>query len=183
MKFACLLLAASAGFAQQRVADFSFRDLDGKTHTYQELKDKLTVVAFISTKCPVSNTYNDRMSAVYKQFAGRGISFLFLNANANEAVAEIAQHARDAGFPFPVYKDVNNVVADLFNAQATPEVFVLDSTGTVRYHGYIDDAQNPARVKNQGLKLAIEALQEGKSVATPQTKAFGCTIKRVRRTS
>ena len=60
---------------------------------------------------------------------------------------------------------------------------MIDGAGVVRYHGRIDDAQNPARVRESSLRLAIEALLGGREVATPETKAFGCTIKRARRAS
>lgn len=164
------------------IADFNLKDLDGHTVSYAALKGKVTVVAFISTQCPVSNAYNDRMNAIYKEFSDR-VKFIFINANANESSDQVREHAGTVGFDFPVYKDVNNVVADRFGAQATPETYVIDSAGIMRYHGYVDDAQNPARIKNRGLRLAIAAVLEGKPVTTSETKAFGCTIKRVRRQS
>ena len=51
------------------------------------------------------------------------------------------------------------------------------------YQGYIDDARNVARVHNHGLRDAIESAIAGKTVANPQTRAFGCTIKKARRSS
>jgi thiol-disulfide isomerase/thioredoxin len=143
----------------------------------------VTVVVFISTICPVSNSYNLRMKELYRDYAPKGVKFEFVNSNQNESQAEVDDHARLVGFPFPVSKDVNNMMADRFGAQYTPESFVIDRTGAVRYHGRIDDAQNPARVRQNSLRLAIDAVLEGGEVAAPQTKAFGCTIKRVRKAS
>ena len=92
-------------------------------------------------------------------------------------------YARRAGFSFPVYKDTGNVVADRFGAQYTPEAFVIDGAGKTRYRGRIDDSQNRARITRNSLRLAIDAVFAGQEVAQPETKAFGCTIKRVRRSS
>lgn len=156
----CLALLASAAFGQD-----------------------LTVVVFISTICPVSNSYNLRMKEIYRDYTPKGVKFEFFNANQNESQAEVEEHARIVGFPFPVSKDVNNAMADRFGAQYTPEAFVVDRTGAVRYHGRIDDAQNPARVRQNSLRLAIDAVLAGGEVASPETKAFGCTIKRVRKAS
>jgi hypothetical protein len=39
-----------------------------------------------------------------------------VNSNFNESPEEVREHARSVGFDFPVYKDVNNVVVDLFGA-------------------------------------------------------------------
>lgn len=86
-------------------------------------------------------------------------------------------------FGFPVYKDLNNVVADRFGAQATPETFVIDSAGVIRYHGSIDDSRNEARVKFRGLRGALDAVLAGKQPEVPETRAFGCSIKRVPKTT
>ena len=148
----------------------------------QEIKTgEVTVVTFISTICPVSNGYNARMKDLYRDYAGKGVKFVFLNSNQNESAAAIQDHARQAGFEFPVHKDGGNVLADRFGAQYTPESFLLDPTGKIRYHGRIDDAQNPARVRQNSLRLALDAVLSGGEVATGETKAFGCTIKREQR--
>jgi cytochrome oxidase Cu insertion factor (SCO1/SenC/PrrC family) len=180
-------LTAQVSFGQEfkvgaPVSDFSLRDLDGRAVNYSALKGNVTVVVFIATRCPVSNAYDERMNELYKAYSGR-VNFIFVNSNATEPADNVRDHARRVGFVFPVYKDPNNVVADRFGAQSTPETYVMDSSGVVRYHGYIDDSQNPSRVKNRGLATAIQAVLDGKPVEKSQTRAFGCTIKRVRHTS
>jgi alkyl hydroperoxide reductase subunit AhpC len=143
----------------------------------------VTVVVFISTVCPVSNSYNLRLKDLYRDYTPMGVKFQFLNANQNESPQEVEDHARSVGFPFPVMKDDNNVTANRLGAEYTPESFVIDREGVVRYHGRIDDAQNPARVRHNSLRLAIDAVLAGREVPEPETKAFGCTIKRIRRAS
>ncbi len=144
---------------------------------------RATVVVFLSTKCPISAAYNDRMSALYREYEPRGVQFVFADANSNEAPAEVAAYAKSADFPFPVVLDAANHLADLLDARATPESFLIGPDGVLRYHGAIDDAQNEARVKARSLRDALDAVLAGKPVARPETKAFGCTIKRVRRTT
>jgi peroxiredoxin len=155
------LALAAPVFAQQfklgsAVADFEITNLEGGQVKYASLKGDTTVVIFVSTVCPISNGYNDRMKAVYNDYSAKGVHFVFINANSSEPAAEVAEHAKAHGFPFAVYKDANGAAAELFGAQVTPETFVMDKDGVVRYHGYVDDAL---------------------------TKAFGCTIKRRRRAS
>jgi thiol-disulfide isomerase/thioredoxin len=162
--------------------DFTVRSLEGK-QVRLETAGRLTVVVFLSSVCPISNDYNDRMIALYREYEPKGIQFLFVNANSNETAAEIAQHVKAAEYPFPVYQDPDNHVADRLGATVTPEVFVLDREGRLRYKGQIDDARNPARVQVRGVKSAIEDLLAGREVAREETKAFGCTIKRVKKTS
>ncbi len=157
---------------------FAVRDLAGKPVTITPGRD-VTVVAFISTQCPISNDYNDRMIALYKEYASRGVKFYFVNANSTEPAPTVTEHAKAVGFPFPVFKDED--AAAKLGAQVTPESFVFDKAGNKIYQGYIDDARNVARVQNHGLRDAIEAALAGKAVSQAVTKAFGCTIKRARR--
>jgi alkyl hydroperoxide reductase subunit AhpC len=147
------------------------------------LGQDVTVVVFTSTVCPVSNSYNLRMKELYREYAPKGVKFEFLNANQNESQTDVEDHARSVGFPFPVIKDANNAMADRLGAEYTPESFVIDREGVIRYHGRIDDAQNPARVRQSSLRLAINAVLAGGKVLQPETKAFGCVIKRVRKPS
>ncbi len=62
----------------------------------------------------------------------------------------------------------------------TPEAFVLDGKLEILYHGRIDDSQRVENVQSQDLKRALEEILDGKPVTTSETKAFGCTIKRVK---
>lgn len=165
------------------VADFSIQDVKGKAARFSDLKGDVTVVMFVATQCPVSNAYNERMKGLFKDYSSKGVKFLAINSNSTEPAAEVEAHAAQHGFPFPVYKDPGNAVADSFGAQVTPETFVIDKAGKILYHGSIDDSQNPSNIKMQGLRAALDSVLAGQTVAKAETKAFGCTIKRVRRTS
>jgi peroxiredoxin len=166
-----------------KVSDFSVSTLDGAKVSFSSFRGTTTVVAFIATQCPVSNAYNSRMNAVFSDYAPKGVKFLFINSNATEPAADVKAHAQRVGFTFPVHKDPNNVVADKFGAHATPEIFIIDSSGVIRYHGSIDDSQNEANVKSHRLRDALDAVVAGQAPAVAETKAFGCSIKRVSKTT
>ncbi len=138
---------------------------------------KATVLLFISTRCPVSNAYDTRMSALAKAYAAKGIAFVGVNANTTEAVPEVASHAK-AHFPFPVLKDADDKVADAYNAHVTPEAYVIDSQGVLVYHGRIDNSMEPADVKTHDLASALDSIVAGRAVPAKQATAFGCSIKR-----
>ncbi|MBY0504853.1 MAG: redoxin domain-containing protein [Bryobacteraceae bacterium] len=183
-----LLVAAASLFAQEfkvggKVADFSFNDPIGRPVKFSSVRGDVTVVMFISVLCPISNDYNERIVALYNDYSAKGVKFVFLNANVNESPTQVMDHAKQAGFPFPVHRDAGNVVADRFGAQVTPESYVIDKANTMLYHGAIDDARNPARVTVKGLRAALDAALAGTPVQATETRAFGCTIKRVRKTT
>lgn len=142
-------------------------------------KNKLTVLMFMATQCPVSNAYNTRMAQIAKDYTSKGVAFVGVNSNKAEAVEEIVTHSKENGFSFPVVKDANNKVADLYGARVTPEIFVIDATGQLRYHGRIDENQPGDAIKSPDLKNALDALLAGKAPTASDTKAFGCSIKRL----
>lgn len=175
-----LLIPLALSFGAERTVEV--QELSGRPVSF-DLTGKTTVVMFYSATCPVSNDYNDRMSALYRAYSQQGVQLIFVNANANEPARDVALHAKAADFPFPVYKDANNVLADSMGATVTPEAYLFDRDGVVRYHGHIDDSRNPARAQVHGLRKALDAVLTGVPVAKQETKAFGCTIKRVRKAS
>jgi peroxiredoxin len=195
MKLACLatlllggaLVATAAPAADLAIGeaapDFTLPSAsDGKPVAQKELlsKNKGVAILFIATKCPVSNAYNERMAALAKEYTPKGIAFVGINSNKTEPAAETAEHAKKHGFGFFVVKDEGNKVADAYGAQKTPEVFLLDASGKLIYHGRIDENQDDAkRVRSPDYKNALDAFLAGKPVPVAQTKAFGCTIKRV----
>lgn len=144
-----------------------------------EWTGRTTAVIFISTRCPISNGYNERLKTLYERY-GERVRFLVVNANANEPVEEVAQHASEAEYPFPVWKGSDPLIEAL-DASWTPESFVVDAAGVVRYRGAIDDARNPARVTRNYLSDALDAVLSGKAVPVPETRSFGCTIKKEKR--
>ena len=161
---------------------FTLTTVDGKTFSLADAArtHKAVVVMFIATKCPYSNAYNDRMRDMAAAYEKQGILFAGINSNKTEPAGEVIAHAKQHGFGFSLMKDPDNKVADLYDARHTPEIFIVDPDGKVRYHGRIDENyEEPAKVASPDLKNALDALLAGKPVAKAETKAFGCSIKRV----
>ena len=157
---------------------FTLKDLAGKQHKLADYRGKLTVVAFLSAKCPISNAYNERIRALAEDYAKQGVTFLALNASADESANEIKAHADKQGFTFSILKDKDNKIADAYGAVRTPEMFVVDGAGVLRYHGRIDNSHLPIHVKTHDLRNALDELLAGKPVTVAETKALGCIIKR-----
>jgi hypothetical protein len=153
---------------------------DGKAVQF-ETAGQVTAVFFISAICPIGNDYNDRFSALYRDYQGRGVQLLFVNSNVNEPAEMVAKHAREVLFPFPVYRDERAAVADLLAAESTPLVVIVGRDGRVAYRGALDDARNPARVRKRYTRDALDALMAGRPAPVAETKSFGCVIKRPRK--
>ena len=196
--YACaLLLALSLAFAGQAtsadgandpkpaaigstVEEFKLPDAEGKEHSLSSIKGaKGTVFIFVSTRCPVSNAYNERMEALAKDLRARGVNVVGINSNIGETRDEIKQHSADHKFTFAVLKDEGNKIADRFGAMRTPEAFFLGADNKLLYRGRIDDT-DPRRGEalTPDLRNAVDETLAGKPVSKPEGLAFGCSIKR-----
>src|SRR5206468_2843991 len=114
-----------------------------------------------------------RLVELAGEFEGRGVAFVGINSNREDALSALGRYARLHHIPFPLLKDVGNVVADRFGAERTPEAFVLDGRRVVRYRGRIDDQYGVGlrrdRPTRRDLAVALEELLAGKPVSVPVT--------------
>jgi peroxiredoxin len=168
----------------RQVAGFTLPDIKGGKVSLADFRGKrAVVVVFIGTQCPINNAYLPRLAELAREFEGRGVQFLAVNANRQDTAARVAEHARRLKLPFPVLKDDRNRIADSLGARRTPEAFVLDAGRRIRYQGRIDDQygidyQRP-RPARRDLAVALEELLAGKAVSRPTTPVAGCRIARV----
>lgn len=170
------LVAPAIGTA---IEDFSLPDIDGKNQSLASLKGKNgAVLIFISSQCPVSNAYNERMELLAKDFSSRGIAVIGINANASESVEVVKAHAAEHHFTFAVLKDTGNKIADKLGASRTPEAYLLDGNNKLVYHGRIDNSKEQQGVNSSELRDAMDALLAGKPITKTTAMAFGCSIKR-----
>lgn len=161
---------------------FSLNDYNGKEFSLTDFKEsKAIVIMFIATQCPVSNDYNERMAQIYADYKDKGVTFLGINSNKQENANEVKEHAEENDLDFIILKDPQNKIADIFEASFTPEIYVLNPNFELLYHGRIDDSRKAGKVEKQDLQNALNEILAGKEVSDKKTKAFGCSIKRVKK--
>jgi peroxiredoxin len=172
-----------------QVSDFTLRDYHGQERTLSsEGRDKIVVLAFLGTECPLARHYSSRLAELSAQYADRGVVFLGVDSNRQDSVTEIAAFARRHNIEFPIVKDLKQQLADAVGATRTPEVIVLDQQRVVRYRGRIDDRlgfqTNKSYAKPEATRHylvdAIESILADKPVPTTEVAAEGCLIGRDR---
>src|SRR5947208_13062220 len=77
------------------VTDFPLKDTQGRAVSLAQFKEKKALVlVFLGTECPVNNLFLPRLNELHKEFAGRGVQFLAVNANRQDTLQRIADHAK-----------------------------------------------------------------------------------------
>jgi hypothetical protein len=106
------------------------------------------------------------------------VVLLPIASNMNESAKAVREAAQARGLP-TVLIDAKHIIADIFDAQTTPHVFVIDQEGVLRYRGAVDDVSFHQRsVTRFFLEEVVESLLEGHSLAMTESPAYGCTIVR-----
>ena len=177
--------------SSRKIASFRLPDYHGREVSFGEFADnRPVVVCFLGTQCPLAKFYGPRLQEMSESLKSKGVVFLGVNANVQDSLTEIAGYARRHRITFPILKDLRGQVAEQFGATRTPEVFLLDKQGVVRYQGRVDGQftfgsgvglakPNAARAD---LKIAIDELLAGKPISVAKTEAKGCLLGRVRET-
>jgi peroxiredoxin len=174
---AWFLLASSTSALDigKSVPGFSANTVQGTSFSLANAqKDhRAVVVIFRSTLCPYSNYYNDALKDMTAEYGKRGVVFLAVHSDRWETADDIREHAEKYGLTYPVVRDPDGRLAKLLDARRTPEVFVIDGEGRLRYHGRI-----AAKIGTPDLRNALDALLAGRPIQPAETKAFGCSISR-----
>jgi len=166
-------LAHAAGArprAGDRAPPFTLTTVDkGEARTLEALEKQGpthgVVMVFLSSKCPYVAQARQPLAELFRSY-GSKVAFVGVNANQNESAEDIKADAA-ANFPFPMLRDEGANVAELYAAERTPEAFLIDKEGVIRYHGGVAE-----------LGAALADFTAGHAVAKAESKAFGCTIKR-----
>ncbi len=160
----------------QPAPDFALPDLQGNLHRLSDFRGRIAVVNFWSAECPWAERVDEMLAARLPAWAGR-VELLAIAANAVEDDDLLAETARRRGLPL-VLRVTPRVLED-YAAQTTPEFFVADADGLLRYCGAYDDVTFRQRTPHRFyLEEAIEALLAGRLPDPPRTPPYGCAILR-----
>ncbi|MFN7717065.1 MAG: thioredoxin family protein [Pseudanabaenaceae cyanobacterium] len=165
--------------------DFELPSVTGEVvHLTRYLeKHRAVVVVFMCNHCPYVKAYIDRLKEIQRDYQPQGVTLIGINANNDtkypeDSFAKMKEYSQTWGLNFPYLRDHTQEVTQDFGATCTPEPFLLDQTGCLRYRGAIDDNyRDPAGVTRQDLRLAIDAVLNGQPVPTTTNKAVGCSVK------
>ena len=185
--FAGLAVGATSEPLGKQIADFTLRDYRGKERSLKEFEGQPVAVIFIGSDCPLAKLYAPRLEEIYQEFKANGVGVVAINSNSQDSMQKVGAYARIHKLSYPVLKDPDNAVADLFEAERTPHAYVLDADRVVRYVGRIDDQYGlgvtsgyaKPELESRYLADAIQELLAGKEVSVPRTEATGCIIGRV----
>ncbi|HEX4186736.1 MAG TPA: thioredoxin family protein [Solirubrobacteraceae bacterium] len=165
----------------EQAPQFTLPDTAGTLHSLDGAP--ATVVVFTCNHCPYALAWHERLIAVARDYAQQGVRMLAINPNDAEryprdSIEAMRTRVHEGEFDgVPYLSDESQEVARLYDAQTTPDVFVLDAGGILRYRGAPDRDHDDPSQDAAWLREALDAVLAGRMPDPDETRPVGCSIK------
>jgi hypothetical protein len=154
-----------------------------------DFKGKVVVLEWTNYSCPfvVKHYGSGNMQKLQADAAAKGVVWLSIcssapNQQGHATPADALKACAEKNSAATAYLiDESGATGRAYGAKRTPEMYVINADGILVYQGAIDDKKSvdPADIataKNL-VAAAIDETLAGKPVSTPETEAYGCSIK------
>jgi peroxiredoxin len=185
------VLVSGAAFAEEakkaavgaEAPNFTLQDQDGKEVSLADYKGKVVVLEWFNEECPfVVKFYREgHMNKLADQYKSKDVVWLAINSTKGKDISSNKAIAEKWSINRPLLSDADGKVGKLYGATNTPHMYVIDTEGKLVYAGAIDSKRSDKTADIESAEnyvtKALDAVLAGETVTTPQTKAYGCTVK------
>lgn len=173
----------------QMAPDFTGVDTDGVSHNLSDFKGKVVVLEWTNHQCPFVKKHYDsgNMQKLQKDAIAKDVVWLSIISSAPNAQGYVSPSQADRlttsrnASPTAVILDPDGDIGRLYNARTTPEMYVIDRDGILRYMGAIDDKPTTDKADvetaNNYVSAALDSVLDDRAVATAVTRPYGCSVK------
>jgi peroxiredoxin len=169
-----------------KVPDFTATDVNGKQVKFSDFAGKTVVLQWVNPGCPVCRkvTESGQVAQMITDAKAIDPNVVFLMVNSTASTASDPKVTADYLSSHKVQStaaliDGDGKVGHMFDAKTTPDMFVVDSKGTLVYGGAFDDSSDRGETagKTNYVLNTLKQLKAGESVSPSTTKPYGCSVK------
>lgn len=174
--------AAGGNFAiGDEIPDLTFERLGGGGVELSALLDgdHFVAINFHHPDCPCAQSCGRLIADLLEDSPGdlHVVGVLTGGHDDPRVLRAIEEQNRDGVVTFPIYTDEDGSLRELFGAERTPEVWLLDRDGRLAYHGAPESTLFPGTADHRYLlREAVEALRGGGEPEVTHYMAIGCPI-------
>jgi peroxiredoxin len=164
----------------QPAPEFKLDDQNGKPVALSDHKGKIVVLEWTNKDCPfvVRHLKAKTSATLAEKYKGNDVVWLAIDSTSTHNTATNAQTVKDNNLSFPILNDSQGTVGKQYGAKTTPHMYVIAKDGTLAYMGAMDDNADGKKAETVNyVAKALDELIAGKSVSTPETKSYGCSVK------
>jgi len=164
---------------------FRLPDADGTIISSSQFRGAAgLLVVFLCPHCPVVRHIRSEWARFAREYQARGLPIVAINSNdavtfPDDSVEGMKREISRAGYGFPYLIDESQSVAKAFHAACTPDFFLFDRNQRLVYRGQFDDSRPKNDIPTTGfdLRMAADAVLDGRTPLTVQKPSIGCNIK------
>jgi hypothetical protein len=136
---------------------------------------------FLTTDCPIANSYGPTIAQLCDDFRARGVDCLLVYVDPRTSPAAARTHREQYGMaPLAAVLDPAHALVRAAGATVTPEAALLAPDQRFLYRGRIDNrwagwSRKRPQATHHTLRLAVEAALSGAALP-PNAPATGCYI-------
>ena len=168
---------------------FTLPSCESKSVSLADFKGKVVVLEWTNYGCPfvVKHYGSGNMQKLQADATAKGVVWLSIcssapNQQGHATPADALKACTEKNSAATAYLiDESGATGRAYGAKRTPEMYVINADGILVYHGAIDDKKSvdPADIATARnfVAAAIDETLAGKPVSTPETEAYGCSIK------
>jgi hypothetical protein len=142
------------------------------------------VWVFLAPLCPICQDYTFYLNALQEQWESEYSEQIEMTGwfpNPKVTEEQIAEFSETYGIDWSLARDTTGW-SEAVGAKWTPEAFLIDPEGNVRYRGRVNDfyyalGKHRSKPRRADLALAVDQALSGEEVYPASTDAIGCPIE------
>jgi peroxiredoxin len=157
---------------------------DTRGEEWGPLGGRVDVIVFTCNHCPYARAWHARLLDVARDYAGQGVRMLLICPNDADRYPEDSYEAmrerveREGPWPVPYLWDETQRVAAAYGAQVTPDVYLCDADGKLRWRGAPDADHADESLRAGWLRDALDQILAGERfIDPPERDIVGCPVK------
>ena len=168
-----------------KAPNFRLPDTDGTEVTLDDFREApALLVIFLCNHCPYVKHVRHDLAELGREYQEKGAAVVGISSNDSEAYPDdgptlMAIEKAEVGYTFPYLHDESQDVAKAYEAACTPDFYVFDAERSLVYRGQLDTSRpgNGTPVTGADLRVALDAVLDGRPVPPDQRPSMGCNIK------
>ncbi len=163
---------------------FTLNSFDGTAINLSDYTGKIVVLEWLNPECPYVRYHYEKKNTMIEladKYKAENVVWLAVNSTKHLTPETDKEFADKHNLDYAILSDSSGVVGRAYGAKTTPHIFIIDTDGNIAYDGGIDNA--PLGIPPAGEVLinyvdkALAELIDGKTVSTPNTEPYGCSVK------
>lgn len=170
----------------EKAPDFTLTDAQNNRRSLKDYEGKIVVLQWINPDCPVCKRVMAdglvKKAMTEARSTAPEVVWLFVNSTHYMEPKGTAEYLAVNKFTEPGLVDRDGTVGRLYNARTTPQIYIIDEKGILRYNGAFDS--DPSGDKGKAgepvTNYAVQAIRQIKGQETVEpstTRSYGCTVK------